>query len=165
MTVKETIEMYKGKYDIMEIYVGDRLYADSCDYYDPEQGMDYEAKSWALMNCEEYNNSILANTGVTTDNFGWKDEKILCVLISRESIAMGEEQGREAVKEKNMAKKMYYIEYNGDLGNGYVSYDNDIYDSLDMAMTFATEEEANAECEKLQKNWDSELKVACCSEN
>jgi len=51
---------------------------------------DYEAKSWALMNCEEYNNSILANTGITTDSFGWKDEKILCVLISRESIARGE---------------------------------------------------------------------------
>ena len=43
MTVKETIEMYKGQYDLVEIYVGDGLNTDSCDYYDPEQGLDYKA--------------------------------------------------------------------------------------------------------------------------
>lgn len=91
MTVKETIEMYKGKYDFVEIYVGKSFHTDSCDSYETEQGMDYEAESWSLMNCEEYNNSILANTDTTTDDFGWEDEKILCILISKESIAMGEE--------------------------------------------------------------------------
>ena len=107
MTVKETIEMHKGKYDFVEIYVGKSFHTDSCSHYNPVQGMgdclrgneeslnsncmDYEAKSWSMMNCEEYNNSILANTDVTTNDFGWEDEKILCILISRESIAMGEE--------------------------------------------------------------------------
>jgi predicted HTH domain antitoxin len=34
-----------------------------------------------------------------------------------------------------------------------------------MAMTFDTEEEAIAECEKLQKEWKSELKVSYYSED
>ncbi len=109
MTVKETIEMYKGQYDFVEIFVGDHFHTDACDSYEPEKGMghcekgnedsinsycmDYKAESYELMNCEDYNNSILANTGTTTDDFGWKDEKILCILISRKSIAMGEEYG------------------------------------------------------------------------
>ena len=63
-----------------------------------------------------------------------------------------------------MAKKTYYIEFYGTSGNGFVSYDNDSCDSLDMAMTFDTEEEAIAECEKLQKEWKSELKVSCYSD-
>ena len=147
MTVKETIEMYKGKYDLVEIYVSDGLHTDTCESYEPEQGLDcdYKAESWALMNCE--------------------DEKILCILISRETIAMGEEKGREAVKELNMEKKNYYIEFIGTSGDGYVSLDNDSCNSLDMAMTFDTEKEAIAECEKLQKEWNSKLSVACCSEN
>ena len=64
-----------------------------------------------------------------------------------------------------MTKKIYYIEFNGTSGDGYVSYDNDSCDSLDMAMTFNTEEVAIAECEKLQKEWNSELKVACCTDD
>lgn len=94
MTVKETIEKYKGKYDFVEIYVGDHFHTDACDSYEPNSYcMDYKAESYELMNCEEYNNSILANTGLTTDNFGWKDEKILCILVSRKSIEMDEERG------------------------------------------------------------------------
>lgn len=57
------------------------------------------------------------------------------------------------------AKKTYFIEFYGTSGNGYVSYDNGSCISLDMAMTFDTEEEANVACEKLQKEWESELKV------
>ena len=64
-----------------------------------------------------------------------------------------------------MTKKTYYIEFYGTSGNGFVSYDNDSCDSIDMAMTFDTEEEANAECEKLQKEWKSELRVSCYSED
>lgn len=64
-----------------------------------------------------------------------------------------------------MTKKTYYIEFYGTSGNGYVSYDNDSCNSLDMAMTFDTEEEAIAECEKLQKEWKSELKVSYYSED
>lgn len=109
MTVKEIIGMYKGQYDFVDIFVGDDFHTDACVSYDPEKGMgecekgneeslnsyclDYEAEKYELMNCEEYNNSILANCGTTTDDFGWKDEKILCILISRKSIAMGEEYG------------------------------------------------------------------------
>lgn len=64
-----------------------------------------------------------------------------------------------------MTKKIYYIEYYGTSGNGYVSRDNESCNSLDMAMTFDTEEEAIAECEKLQKEWKSELKVSYYSED
>lgn len=59
-----------------------------------------------------------------------------------------------------MAKKFYYIEYYGTFGDGYVSYDNNTCNSIDMAMTFDTEEEANAECEELQKEWNAELRVS-----
>lgn len=64
-----------------------------------------------------------------------------------------------------MAKKIYFIEFYGTSGNGYVSYDNDVCNSLDMAMTFNTEEEAKAECEKLQKEWESDLRVSYYSED
>lgn len=109
MTVKETIEAYKGKYDFVEIFYGDGFHTDRCDSYNPQTGygdceagqeerlnrycMDYKAESYELMDCEEYDNTILANTGTTTADFGWKNEKILCILISRKSIAMGEELG------------------------------------------------------------------------
>ena len=43
-----------------------------------------------------------------------------------------------------MTKKIYYIEFYGTSGNGYVSYDNDRCDAIDMAMTFDTEEEAQS---------------------
>ena len=65
----------------------------------------------------------------------------------------------------NMAKKIYVIEFYGTSGNGFVSFYNDNCNSLDMAMTFYSEEEANAECEKLQKEWKSELRVSCYSED
>ena len=57
------------------------------------------------------------------------------------------------------SKKTYFIEFYGPSGNGYVSYDNDKCNSLDMAMTFDTEEEANAECKELQKELKSKLRV------
>ena len=57
------------------------------------------------------------------------------------------------------SKKIYFIEFYGASGNGYVSYDNDKCNSLDMAMTFGTEAEAIEECIKLQKEWISELRV------
>ena len=57
------------------------------------------------------------------------------------------------------SKKIYFIEFYGPSGNGYVSYDNDKCNSLDMAMTFDTEEEAITECKELQKEWKSELRV------
>ena len=57
------------------------------------------------------------------------------------------------------SKKTYFIEFYGTSGNGYVSYDNDKCNSLDMAMTFDTEEEAIAECKELQKEWKSGLRV------
>ena len=62
-----------------------------------------------------------------------------------------------------MTKKIYYIEFNGPSGDGYVSYDNDSCHSLDMAMAFNTIAEATAECKKLQKEWNSELKVVFCT--
>lgn len=64
-----------------------------------------------------------------------------------------------------MTKKIYFIEFYGTSGNGYVSYDNDRGTSLDMAMTFDTEEEAIVACEKLQKEWESGLRVSYYSED
>lgn len=62
------------------------------------------------------------------------------------------------------SKKTYFIEFYGTSGNGYVSYDNDSCNSLDMAMTFDSEEDANVKCEKLQNEWQSELRVAFYSD-
>jgi hypothetical protein len=64
-----------------------------------------------------------------------------------------------------MTKKTYFIEFYGTSGNGYVSYDNDSCDSLDMAMTFDTEESAMVACEELQREWKSELRVSYYSED
>lgn len=58
--------------------------------------------------------------------------------------------------------KIYFIEFFGTSENGYVSYDNDKCNSLDMAMLFDSEKEAIKECKKLQKEWKSELKVSFC---
>ena len=110
MTVKEIIERNKDKYDFVEIFYGEKLHTDFCDRYNPQTGygdcekgqeerlnrycVDYEAKDWELMSCEEYNNSILANCGMKTSDYGLDgSEKILCILITRESIAKGEELG------------------------------------------------------------------------
>ena len=62
----------------------------------------------------------------------------------------------------NKKWKIYFIEFSGPSGNGYVSYDNESCNSLDMAMIFDSEEEAIKECQKLQKKWKSELKVSFC---
>ena len=58
--------------------------------------------------------------------------------------------------------KIYCIELYGTSGNGYVAYDNESCNSLDMAMLFDSEKEAIKECKKLQKEWKSELKVSFC---
>lgn len=54
----------------------------------------------------------------------------------------------------------YVIEYYDGCTNGLVSYDNEPCNSLDFAMTFETEDEAKRECEKLQKEWKSELRIS-----
>lgn len=75
---------------------------------------------------------------------------------------IGHEMSETAAKllaSEMKSKKIYFIEFYGTSGNGYVSYDNDECNSLDMAMTFDTEEEAIAECKELQKEWKSELRV------
>ena len=63
---------------------------------------------------------------------------------------------------KNKKWKIYFIEFFGTSGNGYVSYDNERCNSLDLAMLFDSEEEAVKECQKLQKEWKSKLKVSFC---
>lgn len=111
MTVKEIIEMKKGTYNLIELYVGDHFHTDACDSYNPEQGngfcdagredtlnsycLDYEVKDYGVMNCEEYNRTILANCGMKAENdFGWnEDTRVLCILFDRKEIATGEERG------------------------------------------------------------------------
>ena len=100
MTVKEIIERNKGKYDFIELFVGDHFHTDSCDSFDPKCGygdcekgqeerlnqiaLTSEAKDWSLMDCDEYNNTILANCGTTTADYGYDgSEKILCILLER----------------------------------------------------------------------------------
>lgn len=98
MTVREVIELMKGKYDFVECYRGTKLHTDYCDAVVPDTGygdceagkedslnrylLDTEVVSYKLMDCEEYNNTILANCGITTSDYGWNgNEKILCILI------------------------------------------------------------------------------------
>ncbi len=57
--------------------------------------------------------------------------------------------------------KIFYIDaYNMRGGNCYVGYDNNPCNSLDMAMTFTSEEEAEKTKQEIQKEWKgSKLEV------
>lgn len=57
------------------------------------------------------------------------------------------------------AKKIYYIEYYTGADNGIVTYNNNPGNSLDYALTFDTEEEAEKTKDKLQEEWTARLRV------
>lgn len=88
MTVKETLEYYKGKFVDVEVYRNfnssrfgfhtDRI--KSVENYDDND----EVIEEELMDEEDYSNSILANGGINADFEDWygdKDAKVLCLKI------------------------------------------------------------------------------------
>ena len=55
--------------------------------------------------------------------------------------------------------KQFIICYYGTSGDGYVDYNGGSCHSLDNAMKFCSEDEANEKCSELQKEWQSKLQV------
>lgn len=53
----------------------------------------------------------------------------------------------------------YAVSYFGTHGDGLVSYDNEPCNSVDYAMLFDNEKEAEEKCVELQREWDSLLEV------
>lgn len=88
MTVKEILEAYKGEYYEVEFYVDtfrhsagfhtDRVeFIESCS--DEAEVLEHQ-----LMDEEEYNNTILANTGERFTDFYDSEDKILVVKIEKD---------------------------------------------------------------------------------
>lgn len=94
MTIKEVKEMYKGEYADVEVYktdeVGDHyprhFHTDNCKAID-DYMEEAEVGLYELMDEEEYNNSILANTSERADFADWYDDKeakVLCIMLRNE---------------------------------------------------------------------------------
>lgn len=81
MTIGQVKEINAGKYTALEVYEGDHFHTDSCSEVD-EYSDNCIVKSWEIMGEEDYNNSLLANCGVTFDDIHEKGDKILCILIT-----------------------------------------------------------------------------------
>ena len=88
-TVKSVKEMYDGKYDEVEAYVGDHFHTDFCERTDDFSDNSVVTK-YELMDEDSYNSSILANCGVRFDDIHYRKDKILCLLINgnKEMIAI-----------------------------------------------------------------------------
>lgn len=95
MTIKDVKEMYEGMYAELEVYetwsVGkhypNHFHTDNCFYVIEGYNDDSEVGLYELMDEEEYNNSILANTEMFADFEDWygnKDARILCVMLKKE---------------------------------------------------------------------------------
>lgn len=88
MTVKEVKERYENEYVDIEVYVDkwshqagfhtDRIEA-SDEYSDSSEVLEYE-----LMDKETYSSTILANVGLTWEDYGLDDnDKILVIKIAK----------------------------------------------------------------------------------
>lgn len=94
MTIKEIKEMYKGQYDDVEVYevsspnsIGEhypnRFHTDNCNFTE-EFTDESEVGLYELMDEEQYNHSILANSELTVDFkdlYGNKEVKVLCIML------------------------------------------------------------------------------------
>ena len=89
MTVNEVLEMgcVKGQYEVVEFYKGSKFHTDYCK---PVTDISFseleniEVKNWELMDQDDINSSIYANTDYTEDFEELYDNanaKILCILI------------------------------------------------------------------------------------
>lgn len=92
-TVKDVKELYKGEYAEIEVYkpvgVGehypDHFHTDNCKGI--EEGFDDESEVglYELMDEDDYNDSILANSCMKADFGEWygsKDAKVLCMMLA-----------------------------------------------------------------------------------
>lgn len=89
MSIKEIKNMYAGQYTNIEVYepmnrgrhYPNHFHTDNCN--ETENFTDEsEVGIYSLMDIDEYNQTILANTSINTDSFGWtQDEKILCMML------------------------------------------------------------------------------------
>lgn len=89
MNIKEVINTYKNEYTDIEVYYsisrnGD-IHTDNLRFIEeiPEDDMDGtgEVISWDLMDEEDYNNSVLANSCIEADFAEWYDDKNAKVLV------------------------------------------------------------------------------------
>ena len=92
-TIKEVKELYKGKYAQIEVYkaIGagehypNHFHTDNCK--DIEEGFNDETEVglYELMDEDDYNHSILANSCTSADFEEWygdKDAKVLCIMLA-----------------------------------------------------------------------------------
>lgn len=91
MTIKEVKEIYKGQYENIEVYrpngIGNHypnhFHTDNCKFTE-EYTDDSEVGLYELMDEEDYEHSINANSCVTTDFMEWYDNKkakVLCIML------------------------------------------------------------------------------------
>lgn len=94
-TVKELLNEYENEYNQVDIYAAncqeqyfkmhtdclDSLYGNDTCYTDPRQFEDCFAIEWSLMDEEEYNNTVLANTGSRFDDFYEKNDRVLVIVL------------------------------------------------------------------------------------
>ncbi|MBQ0162766.1 MAG: hypothetical protein KBS84_06365 [Treponema sp.] len=103
MTVSEVIELNKGQYTYIELFIGlygnktsfqtDKIsvYSPNNGYGDCKSGQEERLNSyiltdnvltWSLMDIDEYNNTVLSKTSVDASRYGYEDkDKILCILV------------------------------------------------------------------------------------
>lgn len=91
-TLNEIINRYGAQAKQVEVFTADNgrrffsWHTDQITEHDIDElcGLE-EVIDWQLMTLEEYNNTILANVGTTTDDYGWTDEDapILCICVDQ----------------------------------------------------------------------------------
>lgn len=92
MTIAEIKEIYNGKYSDIEIYEANtkgqcfpnHFHTDNCNPTENYSDND-EIAFVELMNENDYNNSILANSEISADFDDWygnKDAMVLCVMLT-----------------------------------------------------------------------------------
>lgn len=92
-TIKEVLERYKNEYTDVEIYrfkapskyYGGRIHTDTLEYLNECFNVDYNKTfdlDEQLMDEDEYNNTVLANTGVYfTDMYNANDKVLVIILL------------------------------------------------------------------------------------
>lgn len=81
MTIKEVIKDCEGEFAWWEVYEGDHLHTDFCSWVE-DADENAEVKNWEIMNLEDYENTILANTSVDPgliDDFEHGDALIILI--------------------------------------------------------------------------------------
>ena len=95
MTIKDAKEMYKNEYADIEVYeplstgrfYPKSFHTDNCRSTD-NYNEDTEVKLVELMDEDDYNDTLLANTDIHVDFedlYGNKNAKVLCVMIDKKT--------------------------------------------------------------------------------